>query len=66
MDKKGEDEMETGLYGSLCSLYGTSYIIDWVLPPLSNNWIIVLIWLYMALNRTPNIDCYWVEAVPKL
>ena len=28
-------------------------------PPLSNSWIIVIIWLYIALNRTPNMDCYW-------
>ena len=27
-------------------------------PPLSNSWIITLIWLYIALNRTLNIDCY--------
>ena len=31
----------------------------WVLPPLSNSWIILIIWLYIALNRTPNMDCYW-------
>ena len=36
-----------------------------VLPPLSNSWIITIIWLYIALDRTPNIDCYWGEAVPK-
>ena len=30
----------------------------WVLPPLRNSWIILMIWLYIALNRTPNIDCY--------
>ena len=34
-------------------------------PPLSNSWLILIIWLYIALNRTPDIDCYWVEAVPK-
>ena len=28
--------------------------------PLSNSWIIIIIWLYIALKRTPNIDCYWV------
>ena len=33
---------------------------------LSNSWIIHIIWLYIALNRTPNIDCYWVGAVPNL
>ena len=35
-------------------------------PPLSNSWAILIMWLYIALNRTPNIDCYWVGAVPKL
>ena len=34
--------------------------------PLSNSWIIIIVWLYIALNRTPNIDCYWVGAVPNL
>ena len=29
-----------------------------VLPPLTNSWIIVIICLYIALNRTPNINCY--------
>ena len=33
--------------------------LAWVLPLLTNNWIISTIWLYIALNRTPNIDCYW-------
>ena len=37
-----------------------SLSLTWVLPPLSNSWIIVIIRLYIALNRTPNIDCYWV------
>ena len=22
--------------------------------------------MYIALHRTPNIDCYWVGAVPKV
>ena len=35
-------------------------------PPLSNNWRIPIIWLYIALNRIPNIDCYWVGALPKV
>ena len=34
--------------------------LGWVLPPLSNSWIITVLWLYIALNRTPNIDCYCV------
>ena len=36
--------------------------------PFSNSWIIIIIWLYIALNRTHNIDCYWGGgggAVPK-
>ena len=37
----------------------------WILPPLSDSWIMKIIWLYIALNRTPKIDCYWVRAVPK-
>ena len=40
--------------------------VDWVLPPLSNSWIMLMISLYIALSRTPNIDWYWVEAVPKM
>ena len=27
--------------------------------PLSNSWIIILMWLYTALNSIPNIDCYF-------
>ena len=46
--------------------YQDLIIIGWVLPPLSNSWIIIIIWLYIALNRTPNIDCYCVGAVPKI
>ena len=34
--------------------------------PLSNSWIISIIWVYIALNRTPNMDCYCVGAVPKV
>ena len=37
-----------------------------VLPPLSNSWIINILWLYIALNRTPKLNCYWVGAVPKV
>ena len=40
-------------------------IRGWILPPLSNSCIIIIMWLYIALNRTPYIDCYWVGAVPK-
>ena len=34
----------------------------WILPPLSNSGMIINIWLYIALNGSPNIDCYWVGA----
>ena len=37
-----------------------------VLLPLSNSWILIILWLYIALNRTPNIDCYWEVAVPNV
>ena len=40
--------------------------MNWVLPPLSNSWMINITWVYIALNRSPNIDCYWVGAVPNL
>ena len=39
---------------------------SWVLLPPSNSWRITIIWLYIALNRTPNSDCYCVGAVPNL
>ena len=38
----------------------------WVLLPLTNSWIIDIMWLYIALNRIPSIDCYWVGGVPKV
>ena len=47
-------------------LHGPKSPKPWILPPLSNSWIIIIIWLYIAFNRTPNIDCYWVGAVPNL
>ena len=25
-----------------------------------------ILWVYIALDRTPNIDCYWGGAVPKV
>ena len=48
--------VSVGFGGSRCTVLG---FIGWLLPPLSNSWIILKIWLYIALNRTPNIDCYW-------
>ena len=51
-----------GLYGA-----GVGFLSDDYLgycPPISNSRIINITWLYLALNRTPNIDCYWVGAVP--
>ena len=35
-------------------------------PPVSNSWITIILWLYIALNMTPNIDCYSEGAVPKV
>ena len=32
--------------------------LDGILPPLSNRWLIGIIGLYIARNRTPNVDCY--------
>ena len=46
------------------ALHGSSMLIDWVLPPLTSSWIISTMGSYIALNRTPNIDCYWEGAVP--
>ena len=40
--------------------------LGWILPPPIDSWIMIIIWLYIAFNRTPNIDCYWVGAVPKV
>ena len=54
--------VESGGFGCL----GSFRDLGWALPPLSNSWIISIIWLYIALNRTPNIDCYWLGAVPKV
>ena len=33
--------------------------------PFGNSWIIIIIGLSTALDRTPNIDCDRVGAVPK-
>ena len=56
---------ETTFLGFLVHGFKVSSI-GWVLPPLSNSWMITIIWLYIALNKAPNIDCYWVGAVPKV
>ena len=44
---------------AVCRMTTSSTVMIWVLPPLSDRRIISMIWLYIALNRTPNIDCYW-------
>ena len=62
---------EITVFGSIfdpASILATAQLtmtIHSVLPPCSNSWIIFIIKLYTALNRTPNIDCSWVGAVPK-
>ena len=48
----------------VCCGYLDSYTFS-TAPP-SNSWITSMIGLYIALNGTPNIDCYWVGAVPNL
>ena len=40
--------------------------LGWILPPIRNSWLITIIGLYIALNRTPNLNCYWVGAVPNV
>ena len=59
-------ESGCGLVSSCKIAMHLNSAFGWVLPPLSSSGIISTIWLYIALNRTPNIDCYWVGAVPKL
>ena len=48
--------LERALEGPVASLFW--WYIGYC-PPISNSWIIIVIWLYIALNRTLNIDCYW-------
>ena len=50
---------------SLRILSSIAYLLG-PFPLLSNSWIIGVIWLYVALHSTPNIDCYWVGAVPNI
>ena len=40
--------------------------ITWIRPPLSNSWVIFIIWIYGALNSSPNTDCYCMGAVPNV
>ena len=40
------------------------YIGYWP-PALTSSWIIIITGLCIALNGTPNIDCYWEGAIPK-
>ena len=35
-------------------------------PPSVTVGLILIVVLYIARNRTPNLDCYWVGAVPKV
>ena len=36
--------------------------IGWILPPLCNRWTILTLWLFIALDMTPNQDCRREEA----
>ena len=40
------------------ALHGEALGWGWILPLLSNSWIINIIWLY--------ISCYWGEQYPRL
>ena len=64
MDKNMEHDMEAGVQSWFrgCLMEDRPLI----LPPPSNSWTINIIWLYVALNRTPNIGSYWVGEVPKI
>ena len=59
----GEMSVSTALHRNGVSLQRPGllvrYVLGWILPPLRNSWTINIIWLYLALNRTPNMDCYW-------
>ena len=50
---------------SRSSTYSGLEGLGWVLRPPSNSWIIIVIGLYIALNRTPNIDCYLGGQYPR-
>ena len=66
---KGPWQDDAGSAGSRAKKELTGPIISdlgWVLPPLCNSWIIFLLYIYTALNMTPNIHCYRVGAVPKI
>ena len=51
---------------TLNSVWVSSESMAWVLPPLTNSLIIIILGLYIALNMTPSIDCYWEGAVHNL
>ena len=53
-----ENSRTKGFIVVMDGLYG-------VLPPLSNSWIIFIVYVYIVPNMTPSIDCYWVGAVSK-
>ena len=40
--------------------------ISWVLYPFRSSWIIIVIWLFIALSMTPDIDCPRVEEIPNV
>ena len=53
-----------GVLKSLDSVEGLRFKVGYC-PPQQQLDKEFIIGLYIALNRTPNIDCYWVGAVPK-
>ena len=51
--------MQLGIWPAALG-FGLRFEIQYCPPPLSNSWILSIMGLYIALNRTPNIDCYWL------
>ena len=45
------------IWESGCCASSLETTMCWVLPPLSKCWIIFMVYLYIVLNMTPNIDC---------
>ena len=51
--------------GQALGVRGVIGVMGVIVPPLTKRRIITIIRLYIALNMTPYMDCYWEGAVPK-
>ena len=58
-DSSGVQARDRDLRNLLTRAYTRKTSLAWILPPLSTSRIINIVWLYIALSRTPNMDCYW-------